>query len=131
MSFGFSVGDIITVSKFAFKIYRACKDSATDFQTISGEVISLHIVLKETKHLTAECGKLDAEREADLVQIGNGCREVLEDLESHLARYDRLGTQQQRTWDWMRFGLDDISEIRARLISHTGMLTALNTIISW
>jgi hypothetical protein len=65
------------------------------------------------------------------VQIGNGCREVLEDLESHLARYDRLGTQQQRTWDRMRFGLDDISEIRARLISHTGMLTALNTIISW
>ncbi|KAF8247253.1 hypothetical protein K440DRAFT_644042 [Wilcoxina mikolae CBS 423.85] len=99
-------------------------------QNLSDEVISLHIVLKETKYLSAEYGKLDAEREADLLQIGNGCHGVLKDLESLVAKYDKLGTQQQRTWDRMRFGLEDLSEIRTRLISHTGMLTALNTSIA-
>jgi len=131
MSFGFGVGDFLTVSKLAWTVYKSCKDSVGDFQNISGEVSSLHIVLKETEDLTAECRhNMDTEREAHLLQIGNGCHDVLKELESLLTKYDSLGTQTQRTWDRMRWGVEDIASIRLRLISNTGMLTAFNASIT-
>ena len=56
--------------------------------------------------------------------IKDGCDKVLIDLQSLVERYQSLGTQSKRTWDRMRWGNEDIAEIRARLTSNITILTA-------
>ena len=129
MSFGFSVGDFCTVTTLAWQIYKACKDSSDDFKNLSNEVASLHIVLKESsEHLQEE--DLDLERQKSLVGIGQGCEDVLKDIESRLDKYESLGTQSQRTWDRMQFGLEDTSKLKDRLLRSTTMLSGINSAIT-
>jgi hypothetical protein len=57
MSFGFSVGDFVTISTLAWNVYKSCNDSCDEFKNISGEVVGLHIVLLETKDYLTEHGQ--------------------------------------------------------------------------
>src|SRR5205809_7577049 len=100
MSFGFGIGDFIAISTFAWKVYRSCKGSCDEFKNISGEVVGLHIILLETKEFLAENRQtLGADREAYLGTLGEGCRDVLMDLEKLLEKYKSLGSKMQRTWE--------------------------------
>lgn len=56
--------------------------------------------------------------------IKDGCYRVLVDLQGLVKRYESLGTQSKRTWDRMRWGNEDIAEIRARITSNITILTA-------
>ena len=53
-----------------------------------------------------------------------GCEKVLVDLQNLVEKYESLGTQSKRTWDRMRWGNEDVAEIRARLTSNISLLTA-------
>ncbi|MCJ1469996.1 hypothetical protein MMC07_008641 [Pseudocyphellaria aurata] len=124
MSFGVSVGDFATLGQLAWKIYKACKDAPDSFKNISQEVSSLSMVLKEVEEALSDSG-LSAPQQSCLESVGNGCRVVLEDLQSSLDRYNSLGTKNKRTWDRLGWGSRDIAEFRSRLISNTVMLTTL------
>jgi hypothetical protein len=130
MSFGYGVGDVIAVTTLAWNIYKMCKESPGVYKTISSETLSLHVVLRETDELIVEETARDAEAATRLNQISMGCKEVLDDLQGLLDKYNSLGTQAQRTWDRMEFGMEDIATIRSRLISHAGMLTAYNAAVT-
>ena len=67
---------------------------------------------------------LKTTRAERLIVIKDGCDKVLTDLQSLVDKYGSLGTQSKRTWDRMKWGNEDIAEIRARLISSTIMLNA-------
>jgi hypothetical protein len=45
MSFGFGVGDFLTVSKLAFDLWRSMKGAPGDFNEISRELGSFYIIL--------------------------------------------------------------------------------------
>ena len=51
MSFGYGIGDIITVGKLAWTVWKSCKDAPSSFSNISQEALSLHAVLKETEEV--------------------------------------------------------------------------------
>lgn len=95
MSFGVSFGDLVLASSLAWKVYKACKDSSEDFQRLSGDVASLHVVLKETEDYLGEFRDLDVSRVNRLRILADGCRDTLQDLEKLLRSYDNLGTQVQ------------------------------------
>ncbi|KAI0426266.1 hypothetical protein F5Y09DRAFT_351415 [Xylaria sp. FL1042] len=59
MSFGVSFGDVVLASTLAWRVYKACKDSDESFRRLSGEVASLHFVLKETEDYLGEFYDLD------------------------------------------------------------------------
>ncbi|KAI0120901.1 hypothetical protein F4776DRAFT_231747 [Hypoxylon sp. NC0597] len=127
MSFGVGFGDLVLASKLAWTVYKACKDSSENFKRLSSEVASLHVVLKETEDYLNEFSELDTSRKNRLTILTDGCNATLQDLEKLLNSYDRLGTQAQRTWDRMRFGLQDFADIRSRLVSNATLLTAFNS----
>ncbi|MCJ1398405.1 hypothetical protein MMC11_001603 [Xylographa trunciseda] len=129
MSFGFSVGDFVAVPTLAWQLYKACKDSSDDFKDVADAVASMHIVLKETAEYISS-SSLDQAQQGRLNTVGEGCRNVLRDLEALLEKYKSLGTQSQRTWDRMRWGLEDVTNLKVRLQNSTAMLTALNTAIT-
>src|SRR5579862_6858515 len=123
MSFGYSVGDIIVLGQLAWKAYKSCKDAPESFQNISREVLSLHALIKEMEEILA-AQTLSSSRQARLKTIGDGCCSVLEELQSLVDKYESLGTQSKRTWDRMKWGCNDIAELRSRLTSNTILLTA-------
>ncbi|OTA92775.1 hypothetical protein M434DRAFT_31531 [Hypoxylon sp. CO27-5] len=127
MSFGVGFGDLVLASKLAWTVYKACKDSSENFKRLSSEVASLHVILKETEDYLNEFSELDTSRKNRLTILTDGCNATLQDLEKLLNSYDRLGTQAQRTWDRMRFGLEDFADIRSRLVSNATLLTAFNS----
>ena len=123
MSFGYSMGDFVVVGQLAWKIYRACKDAPEGFKNIAQEVLSLHVVLKELEETHSDAN-LSATQQSRLGVVGDGCRAVLKDLQELVNRYNSLGTNTKRTWDRLAWGSDNIAELRSRLISNTGLLTA-------
>ncbi|KAI9768827.1 MAG: hypothetical protein M1840_004641 [Geoglossum simile] len=123
MSFGYGIGDIVLLGQLAWKAYKSCKDAPESFKNISYEVLSLHALLKEIEeNLSAQT--LSPTRQARLKTIGDGCRNVLEELQSLVDKYESLGTQSKRTWDRMKWGSVEIAELRSRLISNALLLTA-------
>lgn len=127
MSLGIGVGDLALVARSAWTLYKACKESSEDFARLSTELLSLHAVLNETHEFLIDNPQLDDSRRYRLTMLCEQCTSTLQELDSIVARYERLGTQAQRTWDRMRFGLKDLSEIRERLVSSVTLLTAFNT----
>lgn len=131
MSFGVGVGDLLVATKFAWSMYKACKDSSDDFKRLSNEVASLHVVLKETEDYLKEFPEIEISRRNRLDILTDGCLDTLKDLDRLLKSYESLGTQAQRTWDRMRFGLEDLAEVRSRLVSQATLLTAFNSTLIW
>ncbi|KAH8589200.1 hypothetical protein B0O99DRAFT_692766 [Bisporella sp. PMI_857] len=123
----FGVGDIVVLGTLTWKLYKNCKDSSAEFKRISSEVASLHVVIKETEEHIKESQGLGPSRDARLTILIDGCKEVLVDLEKLLNNYESLGTQAQRTWDRMRWGLEELADVRSRIISNTTLLTAFNS----
>src|SRR5271155_3973643 len=125
MNFGFSVGDFISVSAFCWNVYKKCKGASDDFNAISSEVGSLHNVLKETEEVLSE-QNLSPEQQIRLQDIAEGCKGVLEDMDTLLVKYESLGTNSKRTWDRMGWGLQNMTDLRLRIISQTTLLDAFN-----
>ena len=116
------MGDFAALGQIAWKIYKACKDAPESFKNVSQEVLSLHAVRKEVEETYSDA-ILSAAQQSRLEIVGDGCRAVLEDLQSIIDKYNSLGTKTKRTWDRLRWGSKDIAELRSRLISNTVMLT--------
>ena len=57
--------------------------------------------------------------------VVNGCVSVLSDLQRLVSKYESLGLQSKWTWDRIRWGSEEITELRARLISSVTMLMAV------
>ncbi|KAJ7019824.1 hypothetical protein C8F04DRAFT_1275814 [Mycena alexandri] len=128
MSFGIGVGDIVLVATLAYNLYKGCKESSDDFRRMSSELGSLYAVLGETSDYIKEYGEeLPDSREYRLHMVLHSCLHSLQELEALHTRYESLNTQSQRTWDRMRYGLKDLSDVRQRLISNITALTAFNT----
>ncbi len=125
MSFGYGIGDFIVVGQLCWKVYKKCKDSPGTYADLSGEVGALHNVIKETEELLSQQG-LTKEQTARLTTCRQGCEDVLEKLDALLVKYQGLGTKSQRTFDRLRFGMQDVNGIRLRLISNLSMLDAFN-----
>lgn len=122
MSFGFGVGDFLAVGKLAWKVYKSCKDAPESFSNISVEVLSLHAVLKEVEE-TITGQSLPPSTQQNLATVTQGCTSVLEELQALVQKYESLGTQSKRTYDRMKWGAKDITELRARLTSNTVLLS--------
>ncbi len=127
MSFGIGVGDIILLTDLAWSLWKNCKEAPADFARLSTEILSLHAVLSETKDFLSANPTLDTSRRNRLTILCDGCDSVLKDLDAVYKRFDSLPTQSQRAWDRLKFGLQNVSEIRDRLVSSTTLLGAWNS----
>ena len=134
MSFGFGVGDVMSISKLAFKVYTACKDAPDEYGNISDEVKSLHIVIESAEqHL--ECTTLSDDKRQKGQEVLRGCQNLLEDLDSLIGKYNSLAPaststststsqviQRVRLGAGLVLGTEDIVTLRARLTSNTTLL---------
>ena len=123
MSFGYGIGDIVTVGQLAWTVYKGCRDAPESFRNLSQEILSLHAVLKEVEECLPSDG-LAPSKQLRLKNVTQGCSKVLEDLQDLVDRYRGLGTQKRRTWDRVKFASEQTVELRSRLTSNTVLLAA-------
>ena len=86
------------------------------------ELESLLCVLDEAAE-TQLSHPLTAQRAARLNTILAGFSSVLCDLQYVVGKYQSLGTNDKSAWDQLKFGNEDISEIRSRLVMNMSFLT--------
>ena len=135
MSFGYSVGDVMAISRLAFKVYTACKDAPDDYGNILDEVKSLHIVIDcAAQHFKSTTLSDDNRQKGQ--EVLRGCQNLLEDLDSLIGKYSGLAPasastststsqvlQRVRLGTGLVFGTEDITTLRARLTSNTNLLS--------
>lgn len=100
------------------------------FGKISMELESLVCVLDEAAE-TQLSHPLTPQREARLNTIMAGFDSVLHDLQYVVQQYQSLGTTDRNAWDQLRFGNEDIAEIRSRLIMNMSLLTTFRRFAFW
>ena len=134
MSFGCGVGDVMAISRLAFKVYTACKDAPGEYGNISDEVKSLHIVIDSAAQHFKSTTLSDSKRQKGQ-EVMRGCQNLLEDLDSLIRKYNSLASastcsgtstgqvlQRVKLGAGMALGTEDLATLRARLISNTTLL---------
>lgn len=126
MSFGFSIGDFLSLGQLTWSLYRACKSSPSSFLELSRELNSLHTILLE---LSDEAGsptsllnRRGATRKEELDSLVDNLREVLTEIDGILKRYGSLGRDQKKVWERVGFASHNLGELRGRLQIHVGSL---------
>ncbi len=122
--YGFGISDFTAVGTLAWQVFKAAKNAPDSFQAIHVEVLSLYAVLKEAEETILQ-SPLRAERQMRIETVVSGCASVLSDLQRLGSKYESLGLQSKWTWDRIRWGSEEITELRARLISNVTMLMAV------
>ena len=100
------------------------------FETISMELESLLCVLDEAAE-TQLSHPLTPQRAARLNTILAGFSSVLRDLQYVVGKYQSLGTNDKSAWDQLKFGNEDIAEIRSRLVMNMSFLTTFRRFDFW
>lgn len=129
MSFGFSLGDFLSVAQLAWRITQACCESGSDFAELQSEALSMHTVLNATQDVLERARPTTAQVERLLV-VGKGCRDVLIQVDAILKKYRSLGSSQRRLRDKLRWHVEKKGNVRIRLMSHTTMLASINSTIT-
>ena len=86
MSFGFSIGDLITVTGLAWDTYRALRDASEDFDGFASEVHSLYTALV--------CLRDEGRSASSILQYAPpqkiaGLKDVIENCEHSLIRLQK------------------------------------------
>lgn len=100
------------------------------FETISMELESLVCVLDEAADSQLS-HPLNPQRKARLNTILAGFSSVLKELQDVVQKYQSLGTNEKNPWDQLKFGNEDIAEIRSRLIMNMAFLTTFRRFADW
>ena len=122
--FGWGVGDIIAISQLALKVHLAYKDAPDTYRHISKEVRSLQIIINKTiQHFEGTALSENDRQEGQ--EVLEGCQGVLEDLNSLIEEYDSLASaNKHQVLKRIKLSTEDISTLRARLISNTVLLNS-------
>ena len=122
MGFRSGMGDAITISKLAAKVYAAYKDAPIDYKYVAEEVNSLQRIINEAvEHFDSiTLSNNDRMRGQKILK---GCHDVLGDLNSLIEKYNSLVfTNTSPVFQNVKLGTKDIEALRASLASNTTLL---------
>jgi hypothetical protein len=122
MSFGFSASDFLALPQFAWKVYKACRDSPGDYKELASEVDSMYAVLCEV-NILKEGAVLNSSQLERLATLEKGCRDLLNEISLQLRRFEGHKKKRMRIRDRLLWSMEGIGESRVRLVSHTAMLS--------
>ena len=101
-----------------------------EFNDVSRDVRSMHIVLKAIEDYWTENDKLSSIQRQDLAVLAEACNETLQELAELLEKHKSLGSQWKRPIDRMKWAAKGIAPIRDNLLKNTVYLSAFNTTIT-
>lgn len=123
MSFGYGVGDLLTLPVLAVQVYSAYKDAPDGYKHISEDVKSLQTIIDDAVKYLQNNALSDSKRREGQEAL-HSCRGVLEDLNALLEKYKSLvSTNKMQVFKRVKLGNEDIMTLRDRLVSSSIFLT--------
>lgn len=86
----------------------------------------MHASLRLLKEALRD-NKLSEQEKLELCGIGKNCQDVLNDVGDLLKKFGSLGATNRRAIDRVGFAMEDVAEMRSRLVSHTTMLISFQS----
>jgi hypothetical protein len=117
------------VPELAWKVFRSCEQSSSDFKGLASEVSELHIALRLTREML-ETDTFSMDYRPKIHEISEDAYEVLQEIQSMMEKYEAFGVKSQKTWDRMGFGLDKLSELRTQLQADVARVNEFNAILA-
>lgn len=116
------MGDIISISGLALKVYITYKDAGDEYSHILEEVVTLQVLVdKVTQHLKGTTVSSNDRHEA--LTVLKGYQGVLEELNSLIQKHKRLAfINKKLALRGVKLGKEDIETLHLKLISNTGLL---------
>ena len=142
MSFGYSIGDAVLLAQLAWKTVQNARKACGEYDELTQEVLSLHVVLRRLEHEVEKPENLlNGVRSGEpykehLQVIVNGCQRVLRELDQVLKKYNALSEKERRgkrLWQKIKFGngkMADMAEMRAKLTSYTSAMSLFLDMVS-
>ena len=112
------MGDSITISSLAIKVYTAYQDGPEDYRHILVDIEALRILIdKVAQHLIGT--PMSSVGRSYGQNVLKSCQSVLEDLNSFMEKYKRLASTNKKL---VSLGKKPIVTLQERLISNTTLL---------
>lgn len=108
------------------QVFKALSGAPSVFKNLSLEVNGMRAVLDMLKE-DLEAKIVPKNDEHNLLSLGIGCDAVLKDATTVLEKHKSLGSKSKRALDRMEFVMEDIENLRTRIVAHTTLLTAFQT----
>ncbi|KAH8687250.1 hypothetical protein BGZ60DRAFT_438813, partial [Tricladium varicosporioides] len=133
MSFGYSVGDCITICQLANQLRERFANAPSQFKAISNEVIGLSNVLQDIERVVSQQVLTDWQKKA-LSSVLEECHNVLialgqvvdENYYLNPSNVHGFRDKSRRVWKRLTWEPDDIQELRSRVALNVGLLSAFN-----
>ncbi|KAJ5426390.1 hypothetical protein N7465_001460 [Penicillium sp. CMV-2018d] len=136
MSFGFSLGDFVSVITLANKLRRDFVGAPSQFNSISREVRALTIILQDVD-VQLPGYDIDDRQRKQLEEISHGCGTLLDELQDAIGKYkvvEYCGTsihkKARSIWKRVTWEPKDIGQLRDRLLSNVTLLQSFLSAIS-
>ena len=139
MSFGWSVSDIASLVQLAYKTSQGARAACGQYDDLTRETSSLHVVLNRLKVEAAKPGNpinKDKAHGKELAVIADGCKDILTQLDKVLVKYNALSEQERsvrQLWKKIKFGngvVADVAALRSKITYYTSSLTLFLNMIS-
>ena len=127
-----SAGEVYSVAKFAFDLFKACKACKGEFDQIGKEVFAMRTII-ELVHIDCENPQSilnvtddvkKSNRKALSIHIGN-CKGSLEEVDACLKRYRKMTAIDKLAWAFS--GRDEIKSLESNLSSLATQLSGFTS----
>ena len=119
MSFGFSIGDFMNLVQLTTRTYQGWKKACGEYTDITQELDNLNILLSRAAAEIEVPSSLLLHQDRDLDQLKaltSSCTAIVSQLESIVLSYGGLSKSRRSTWDRIRFGQQNLTGLRVKLI---------------
>ena len=140
MSFGYSIGDAITLVQLAWRTVEGARKACGEHDDLTTEVLRHHAVLahvqSEISDPASAINHSDDSRTAELRRYISGCERHLRSLELILDRYNSLSDAERsikKLWHKVRFGngeVQNVAAIRRKVMTYTSAISMTLQLVS-
>ena len=132
MSFGYSVGDIITLTQLTVRTYNGWKNACGKYGDITSNLAVLQTLLMRIETEAQAPNSLISHNAEDFggwKTLYKSCHTLVVELEEVLDKYKSLGTNHRKNWDRIRLGNRNLDGLNGRLVRKTASLSAYISVL--
>jgi hypothetical protein len=132
MSFGFSISDIIALTKLVTRTYDGWKKACGEYTGITHDLGVLGMLLMRVEAEAKAPTSLFAHNPDDIrgwKTLSKSCQTLVAELAEVLNKYKSLGTSRRRNWDKIRLGNKNLDGLSQQLIKQIASISAFVSVL--
>ncbi len=132
-SFGFSVGDLISIGTLLYQTYAKCKDASAEFQSLASVLQTARLLVESVRNAVEDVyTDLPHIHQRSLANVMAGLKETLLILSKQLDKYPSLRPGQGLQMSKLKFSIfENVQETRSRLNLDISMLNVWLSTVIW